>query len=41
MKYNGIPRHLQEMYLQLSKPKETIKMPALPLDKLVQLRKKA
>jgi hypothetical protein len=36
-----MPRHLQEIYTQLSQPKETIKMPALPLDKLVQLRKNA
>jgi len=41
MKYNGMPRHLQEIYTQLSQPKDTIKIPALPLDRLVQLRKNA
>jgi hypothetical protein len=28
------------MYVHLSKPKEEIKMPALPLDKLVLMRKR-
>jgi hypothetical protein len=41
MKYNGMPRHLQEIYTQLGQPKETLKMLALPLDRLVQLRKNA
>lgn len=42
-KYNGIPRHLQEMYLTLEKEKEMIENErprSLPLEYFLQVKKK-
>ena len=41
MQYNGMPKHLQEMYMHLHKQKEkTDVVKSLPLEKLIKLRKK-
>ena len=41
MQYNGMPKHLQEMYMHLHKQKEkTEVVKSLPLEKLIKLRKK-
>lgn len=41
MEYNGIPSHLQKMYNQLDKSKQSPVIKAMPLEKLIKLRKKA
>lgn len=41
MQYNGMPKHLQEMYMHLQKQKEKNEVvKSLPLEKLIKLRKK-
>lgn len=42
MQYNGMPKHLQEMYMHLHKKKDkTEVVKSLPLEKLIKLRKKS
>jgi hypothetical protein len=41
LEYNGLPRHLQEMYINLNREKETsTTVKSLPLDKLIKIRKR-